>query len=230
MRARTAELEAFTYSVSHDLRAPLRAINGFAQVLEDEYSASLPAEGLRLLSVVRGNARRMGALIDDLLAFARAGRQDLNRARVDMEELVGAALDEVLPPAERERTDLELGPLPSCTGDAALLRQVWVNLLSNAVKFSAPRERRRIAVRAGTLDGCPSWEVEDNGVGFDMRYAGKLFEVFERLHGREFEGTGVGLALVRRIVTRHGGFIRAEGRPGHGATFTFTLGPESGGK
>jgi PAS domain S-box-containing protein len=227
--AKSRELESFAYSVSHDLRAPLRAIDGFSRMIEEDHAAGLDAEGQRLLGVVREAARRMGRLIDDLLAFSRAGRQDLKKARVDVGELVRSVLSEVLPDEERERTDLSIGDLPPVSADASLLRQVFVNLLSNAVKFSATRPRRSIAVSGRREDGRVIYDVEDNGVGFDMAYAGKLFGVFQRLHGREFEGTGVGLALAERIVSRHGGTISARGELERGARFTVSI-PEAGGE
>ncbi|MBP7677165.1 MAG: PAS domain S-box protein [Thermoanaerobaculia bacterium] len=227
--AKSRELESFAYSVSHDLRAPLRAIDGFTRMIEEDHAASLEAEGRRLLGVVREAARRMGRLIDDLLAFSRAGRQDLKRTRVDVGELVRSVVSEVLPEDDRQRTDVSIGDLPDVAADAALLRQVFVNLLSNAVKFSATRPRRSIVVTGRREDGRVVYDVEDNGVGFDMAYAGKLFGVFQRLHGREFEGTGVGLALAERIVSRHGGTISAWGELDRGARFTVSI-PEAGGE
>ncbi len=221
--AKSAELESFASSVSHDLRAPLRAIDGFSKILQEDHAAVLDADGLHVLTVIRENVLRMGRLIDDLLAFSRAGRHELRRGPVDMETLARSALDEVLPAAERERTDVRIGPLPEATGDAALLRQVWVNLLANAVKFSAGRERRRIEVTGERDAHGVVYSVTDNGIGFDMNYVHKLFAVFQRLHGREFEGTGIGLALAHRIVSRHGGSIRGASGPEGGAVFTFTL-------
>lgn len=226
--AKSKELESFAYSISHDLRAPLRAIDGFSRMVEEEYGARLDDEGRRLLGVVRGNARRMGQLIDDLLSFSRAGRSELRRSRVDVGELVRSVLAELLPEAETGRTDVVLGDLPPVMADPALLRQVFINLLSNALKFSATQTRRVLQVRARTEPGRVLFDVTDNGVGFDMRYAGKLFGVFQRLHGREFDGTGVGLALVERIVSRHGGTVTALGEVGKGATFTIAL-PDAGG-
>ena len=227
--AKSRELESFAYSVSHDLRAPLRAIDGFSRMIEEDHASGLEAEGLRLLGVVREAARRMGRLIDDLLAFSRAGRQDLKRTRVDVGELVRSVLAEVLPDGEREKTDVSIGDLPDVAADASLLRQVFVNLLTNAVKFSATRPRRSITVTGRREEGRVSYDVEDNGVGFDMTYSGKLFGVFQRLHGREFDGTGVGLALAERIVSRHGGTISARGELDRGARFTVSI-PEAGGE
>jgi signal transduction histidine kinase len=219
------ELEAFSYSVSHDLRAPLRAIDGFSSMLEQRSGAVLGDEGKRLLGIVRANTRKMATLIDDLLSFSRVGRSEMRFGRVDMGSLVLTVFDELVQdPAERTRISLDVGPLPQPQGDSSLLRLVWANLLGNAVKFSRGRERPEIRV-SGEVDGKRAiYRVSDNGVGFDMAYKGKLFGVFERLHGvSEFEGTGVGLALVHRIVTRHGGDISAVGEVNGGATFTFSL-------
>ncbi len=231
VRERTAELEAanrelesFSHSVSHDLRAPLRAIDGFSRLLEEEHARGIDEEGLRLLGVVRANTRRMGQLIDDLLAFSRAGRQELRRARVESGALVESVLAELLPAQRRASLELDVGPLPAVEGDPGLLRQVWQNLLDNAIKFTSNRPRARIAVRGERRDQFVELAVSDDGVGFDPRYVDKLFGVFQRLHAAtEFPGTGVGLALVRRIVERHGGTVGASGAPGKGATFTFTL-------
>jgi len=225
LEAANKELEAFSYSVSHDLRAPLRAIDGFSRIVQEDYADGLDNEGKRQLGVIRANAQKMGRLIDDLLAFSRAGRTELHRARVAMGLLVQAVFLEVVPnPEERERIDLSVGDLPDAWADPALIRQVWVNLLSNAVKFSRPRPRGEIKVSASRQDHRIVYHVEDNGVGFDMQYADKLFGVFQRLHStREFEGTGVGLALVQRIVHRHGGEVWGEGTVDGGATFSFAL-------
>ena len=219
------ELEAFSYSVSHDLRAPLRAIEGFSAMVVEHCGPQVDAEVQRLLGVVRTNARRMAQLIDDLLAFSRTGRSEIHRVPLNMEEMARSAFGEVVPePEERAKIDFRVGELPGADGDAALLRQVWINLLSNAVKFSSGREKPVVDVE-GSLDGEHAvYRVRDNGAGFDMAYVGKLFGVFQRLHGmKEFEGTGVGLALVQRIVGRHGGRVWAEGAVGRGATLSFAL-------
>jgi light-regulated signal transduction histidine kinase (bacteriophytochrome) len=225
---RTAELEAvnkelgsFTYSVSHDLRAPLRAIDGYGRMLEEDYAARLDGEGRRLLAVVRDNSRQMGRLIDDLLEFSRLGRQTPAKQSIDMTALAREAADEAV---RGTRTALEVGSLPAAAADRALLRQVWVNLIGNAVKYSGKSERPRVEI-GGHVDGEEGvYWVRDNGAGFDMRYAAKLFGVFQRLHGQdEFPGTGVGLAIVQRVVTRHGGRVWAEGKVGEGARFSFTL-------
>ncbi|HRY45178.1 MAG TPA: response regulator [Thermoanaerobaculia bacterium] len=231
VRTRTAELEtsiremeAFSYSVSHDLRAPLRAIDGYSALLESEASANLDAEGRELLRKVRASARTMSTLIDELLEFSRTGRSELRRTRLDMCEIVRSAFEQVTTPAERERVELRVDALPPADGDAALVRHVVTNLLSNAVKFSSGRERAVIEVGSRREGDRTAYFVKDNGAGFDMRYADKLFGVFQRLHSpAEFPGVGVGLAIVQRIVTRHGGTVSARGRVGEGAEFTFSL-------
>jgi light-regulated signal transduction histidine kinase (bacteriophytochrome) len=220
------ELEAFSYSVSHDLRAPLRAINGFAGIVIEEFGPQLPSEAQRYLDRVRLGGQRMGELIDDLLAFSRLSRQPLDRQRVDTGRLVREALAELRPVTDQRPLDLSLGPLPPCLGDPVLLKQVWINLLSNALKYT--RGRTPAAVEVGCERGPDNKDstffVRDNGVGFDMRYANKLFGVFQRLHrAEEFEGTGVGLAIVQRVVHRHGGRVWAEAEPDRGATFRFTI-------
>jgi PAS domain S-box-containing protein len=231
VQARTAELqsanhelEAFSYSVSHDLRAPLRAVNGYASILREEFAEQLDSEGRRLLHSVISESTRMGRLIDDLLAFSRLGRQSLQRSLIDMESVAGTVFAEL---AEREpgrMLRLSLEPIPPAWGDLAMMRQVWVNLLSNAIKYTSTREVAEIAVQCRAEGEQIAYCVQDNGVGFDMKYAGKLFGVFQRLHGAsEFDGTGVGLALVRRILLRHGGRVWANAEIDAGATFSFTL-------
>jgi PAS domain S-box-containing protein len=219
------ELDAYSYSVSHELRTPLRAIDGHAAVILEEHAGLLDDEGRRHFAQMRWNAQRMGRLLDDLLAFSRTGRTDLVFAAVDMTGAVKAAFDRVVTdPASASRISFSVGDLPKAVGDAELLSLVWENLLSNAVKFSAGRERPEIQVEGSLEAGEAVYRVRDNGVGFEMEYVGKLFGVFQRLHGhREFEGTGVGLALVRRIVLRHGGRVWADGMLDRGATFCFAL-------
>ena len=218
------ELEAFSYSVSHDLRAPLRAVDGFSQAVIEDFGAVLPEEGRRQLGVIRQSAQRMGQLIDDLLAFARLGRQELNRRTIDTEALVKAVLSEMGSPWPERRVEVRIGRLPASVGDLALLKQVWINLLSNALKYSRKRDQAVIEIGSVEIGGEPAFFVRDNGAGFDLRYAGKLFGVFQRLHRLdEFEGTGVGLAIVQRIVQRHGGRVWAEAAVERGATFFFTL-------
>lgn len=223
LAAANRELEAFAYSVSHDLRVPLRAVDGFSRLLIEEHAASLDGEARRLLGVVREQTLRMGQLIDDLLAFSRAGRTEMAMRSVDMRGLVGAAVDE-LTWADRASADVTLGEIPAARGDERLLHQVWMNLISNALKFHAPGAKPRVEISGEAAGDELVYTVRDRGVGFDMRYADKLFRVFQRLHSiREFPGTGVGLALVQRIVQRHGGRVWAEGTPGEGATFWFSL-------
>jgi PAS domain S-box-containing protein len=229
LEASNRELESFSYSVSHDLRAPLRAVDGYARMLEEDYAGTLDGEGRRLLAVVRAEAVRMGQLIDDLLSFSRTGRQALQVARVDMPALVKEVVATVAPAYPGAR--IEVGPLPQATGDRALLRQVWLNLVGNALKYSAKRTAPEVDIggRAGA-EAVEYW-VRDNGAGFDPRYAGKLFGVFQRLHGAaEFPGTGVGLAIVQRVVVRHGGRVWADGSPDKGATFGFALPATGGGR
>jgi signal transduction histidine kinase len=219
------ELEGFSYSVSHDLRTPLRAIDGFAAILEEDHHDALGPAGRQRLATIRKNTRRMGQLIDDLLAFARLGRAPMAAGKVDMAALVQDVIHELRAHGiGAENTEIEVKPLPPARGDTALLRQVWMNLLGNALKFSAAAGRPRIEVEGAVAGEECLYYVRDNGAGFDMKYYGKLFGVFQRLHGaEEYAGTGVGLAFVKRIIVRHGGDISAESAVGDGATFRFTL-------
>ena len=217
------ELEGFSYSISHDLRAPLRAIDGFAQLLRTRYAAVLDAEAMRLLDVVRDSGHRMATLIDDLLAFSRMGRRTLETKPLAMGVLVGECIAEVMR-ATPERPRIVVGPLPDCRGDPGLLRQVWVNLIGNAVKYSSHNPAACIEITGHVEAGECVYSVLDNGVGFDMQYYHKLFGVFQRLHRtEEFPGTGVGLAIVMRIVTKHGGRLWADAAVGRGANFLFSL-------
>jgi light-regulated signal transduction histidine kinase (bacteriophytochrome) len=223
-RGLNAELEAFSYSVSHDLRAPLRAIEGFGRILLDDHAERLDAEGRRVLDVIRKNIGKMGQLIDDLLAFSRLGRDAMTPSRVDMTTLARTVLQDIIAAETDRAIDARVADLPDALGDPTLLRQVWVNLLGNAIKYTRPRSPALIQVTGRTEDDEVVYTVTDNGVGFDMAYVGKLFMVFQRLHkASEFEGTGVGLALVQRIVMRHRGRVWAEARPDEGATFHFAL-------
>lgn len=219
------ELEAFSYSVSHDLRAPLRHIDGFVDMLRKDSAQNLDANGLRYLKIISDAARRMGALIDDLLVFSRMGRSEMRRTDVAAGELVAEVLTEMAKDFEDRKIEWDIGPLPQVNGDRAMLKQVWVNLISNAVKYSRGRSPAKIKIRCRENDSSQyEFSIQDNGAGFDMRYADKLFGVFQRLHHNEdFEGTGVGLANVQRIVSRHGGKTWAEGKVDIGATFYFTL-------
>jgi PAS domain S-box-containing protein len=224
------ELEAFSYSVSHDLRAPLRAVDGFTTVLEEEYNDKLDEEGRRLTGIIRENALRMGRLIDDLLAFSRAGRGELHVGPVNMRLLAESAFFELTTEGDRTRIEFTVDSVPEARGDPALLRQVWVNLISNAVKFSSRRERATIDVAGREEDGEIVYSIRDNGAGFDEKYSEKLFGVFQRLHGQnEFPGTGVGLAIVQRVIARHGGRVWARGKEDEGAVFFFSLPVKHGG-
>ena len=220
------ELDAFAYSVSHDLRAPLRAVDGYSRMIEEDYGGRLDAEGRRLLAVVRDASQRMGRLIDDLLGFSRVGRARLARASVDMAALVHEVRQEL---AGESSAPVEVGDMPDGFGDRALLKQVWTNLVHNALKYSGRRERPRVEIGGKRDAGETVYWVRDNGVGFDMKYYDKLFGVFQRLHGAdEFPGTGIGLAIVQRVVARHGGRVWGEGRTGDGAVFYFALPAEAG--
>jgi signal transduction histidine kinase len=222
LQAANKELEAFSYSVSHDLRSPLRAIGGFAQILDEDFGPRLDDEGRRLIGVIRDSSTGMERLIDDLLKFAQAGRAPLAAFELDMDALARGVIADLA--CTQPKARIELGKLPPGRGDAALLKQVWTNLIANALKYSARRDGARVEV-GGRAEGAEQvYWVKDNGAGFDMRYAEKLFKVFQRLHrAEEFEGTGVGLAIVQRVVARHGGRVWAEGNPGEGACFYFTL-------
>jgi signal transduction histidine kinase len=218
------ELESFSYSVSHDLRAPLRVIDGFSLALLEDYGTSLPAEGQDLLARVRQQAQRMAQLIEDLLEFSRLGRKPLDVTSVDLAALVQAVVQE-LQQADADRTvAVTVAPLPPAMGDRGLLRQVLTNLIGNAFKFTRQRPDARVEIGSRDDNGERVYYVRDNGAGFDMQYASKLFGVFQRLHpAADFEGTGVGLALVQRIIHRHGGRVWGEGQVNEGATFSFTL-------
>ncbi len=218
------ELESFSYSVSHDLRSPLRAIDGYSRIFEEDYSSILDSEGLRLLGVVRANSKKMGRLIDDLLSFARSGRKDLVAEEIDMHALVDEAWSEVQVDNLNPQLQFNNNVQAAVLGDRALIKQVLINLLSNAVKYSGPKEQPVIEIDSQVEGGEVVHHVKDNGVGFDMAYAHKLFGVFQRLHTTdEFPGTGVGLAIVQRIIVRHGGFVKAESQLGAGSTFSFSL-------
>ena len=217
-----AELESFSYSISHDLRAPLRALNGFASILAADEQEKLSAGGRALLGRIAHNAVRMGELIDDLLQFSRLGREALNCTEVDLSALAQSVADELREQHPAARVDV--AALPVVSGDAAMLRQVFANLIGNALKFSSGREDARVDIGVASRDGARAIRVRDNGAGFDMRYAQKLFGVFQRMHKEsEFPGTGVGLAIVKRVIERHGGRVWAEAAPGTGAAFYFTL-------
>jgi PAS domain S-box-containing protein len=224
------ELESFSYTVSHDLRAPLRAMNGFARILEEGHAEALDPEGRRLLRIILESSVKMGQLIDDLLTFSRLGQTPITRTRVDMARLAQEVIDELCQAGDSAAENFSVGALPLAQGDRALLRQVWANLVANAVKFSRPRPQPLVEVGCRDVDGEHRYFVRDNGVGFDMAYASQLFGVFKRLHKAEhFPGTGVGLAIVQRIVSKHGGRVWAESQEDRGATFYFSLPKEDGG-
>jgi signal transduction histidine kinase len=221
------DLEAFSYSVSHDLRAPLRAIDGYSQVVIDQFGPQLSEAGRRYLQTIRQGAQKMGALIDDLLSFARLNRQGLVKRTFDTGALVRTVLEELGSPWAGRSVDVRIGHLAPSLGDAVLLKQVWLNLLSNALKYTRKKETAVLEVGSNNNNGVDIFFVRDNGSGFDMRYADKLFGVFQRFHRAEdFEGTGVGLAIVQRIVHRHGGQVWAVSAIEKGATFFFTLEPK----
>lgn len=219
-----AELDAFSYSISHDLRAPLRAIDGFSKMLQDGFTDKLGEEGQRLLTVVRNNTMRMAKLIDDILAFSRVSHTDLARHAVNMEELADSVIADLTPSFENRDVKIGRGNLPPTHGDVSMLRQVFVNLLGNSIKFTLPKTQAKITLGSYDENNETVYFVQDNGVGFDMQYVNKLFGVFQRLHSNDkFEGTGIGLAIVKRIITRHGGRVWATGKENEGATIYFTI-------
>jgi PAS domain S-box-containing protein len=218
------ELEAFTYSVSHDLRGPLRAIDGFTRILQEDYQDKLDDNAKRVTKVVRDNTHKMGQLIDDLLTFSRLSRMDIQRSEVDMGTLANSIYHELTSADQRDRVSFKVNPLPRAYGDPTMIRQVWVNLISNALKFSAPKEKPEINIFSTNKEGITTYTIRDNGVGFDMRYVDKIFGVFQRLHNaRDFDGTGVGLAIVHRIIEKHGGKVSAESQLNEFALFNFSL-------
>jgi signal transduction histidine kinase len=225
LQASNQELESFAYSVSHDLRAPLRHVVGFSELLQRQASASLDEKSRRYVNTILESAMRMGNLIDDLLSFSRIGRAETRKSSVDLQQLVKEVVAEITQEAKGREISWKIGALPVCSGDRSMLKLVIINLLSNAVKFTSMRARAEIEI--GCADIGQQWVevfVKDNGAGFDMRYVHKLFGVFQRLHlPEQFEGTGIGLAIVQRIVLRHGGKVRAEGAVDGGATFYFSL-------
>ena len=219
-----SELEAFSYSVSHDLRAPLRAISGYSEILREEYSPQLDSEGHRIIQVILHNTKMMGQLIDDLLVFSKMARLEVIRKSVDMKSLALTCVEELSHGGRTEKYKIEIDNLPECTGDPAMLKQVWFNLIDNALKYSSKREKPEINI-GYMVDGdrC-HYFIKDSGTGFDTKYAKNLFGVFQRLHRQdEFEGTGLGLALAKRIINKHGGDIVADAVLHQGATFTFNI-------
>lgn len=219
------ELEAFTYSVSHDLMAPLRIIDGFSQVLIDDYRNKLDDDGFQTIQIIKRNATRMGELVNDLLNLTRLGKTNITKRRVDMNELVNNVIDEMRFSTNKLSAKIKLHPLPPAECDSVLIKQVWLNLLSNAIKYSKTRENPQIEIGVANVeDKPPVYYIKDNGIGFDMQFSEKLFGVFQRLHrAEEFPGSGVGLAIVHRIITRHGGTVWAHAKTNDGAVFYFTL-------
>jgi two-component system sensor histidine kinase/response regulator len=218
------DLESFSYSVSHDLRAPLRSIDGFSQILEDDFADRLGDEGRRIIRIIRGGSQKLDQLIVALLEFSRAGRTALHREPIDMTRLAEAAASEARALYTGPEPLIEIGEMPPVEGDATVMRQVWINLIGNALKYSAKRSQPRVEIGGRVANEEAIYRVKDNGAGFDMRYADKLFGVFQRLHSAEdFSGTGVGLAIVQRIIARHGGRIWAESAPDQGACFEFSI-------
>jgi two-component system sensor histidine kinase/response regulator len=221
------ELESFTYSVSHDLRAPLRHVDGFAQFLEEEYGPKIPEEAQSLVQKIRRGSQNMGRLVDDLLNLSRIGKKEITRQHTELAPLVDSVVAEIRMDNAGRKIEWQIELLPAVNCDPGLLKQVFVNLLSNSAKYTRRSENARIEVGQREANGATAIYVRDNGVGFNMKYAGKLFGVFQRLHRvEEFEGTGVGLATVARIIRKHGGSIWAEAEVNKGATFYFTLEPE----
>lgn len=218
------ELEAFSYSVSHDLRTPLRAVSGYSMMLKEDYETKLDQEANRIIDNIIHNTKMMGQLIDDLLTFSKMARLEVVNKSIDMKKLAQNCIGDLLQNEQRSSVEFTVGDLPSCNGDSSMLRQVWYNLFSNAIKYSSKKEKAVIEVGATTDKNMHVYYVKDNGEGFDMKYANKLFGVFQRLHRQdEFEGTGLGLALAKRIISKHGGDMWTEATLGKGATFYFSI-------
>jgi PAS domain S-box-containing protein len=224
LEAANSELQAFAYSVSHDLRAPLRAIDGFSKFVLEDYGTKLDQEGQRLLGLIRANTQKMDKLITDILSLSRVSRSEHKKSGIDMTKMALSMYNEVASPETQQKIEFIIDPLPGIFADPTFIKQVWINLLSNAIKFSSLSSGPEIKI-GGYNDGKSNvYYVRDNGVGFNPEYSHKLFGVFQRLHkATEFEGTGVGLAIVQRIILRHGGKVWAESREGYGATFYFSL-------
>lgn len=223
LQAVNKELESFSYSVSHDLRAPLRAINGYSTILQEDYAEKIDSEGLTALNSIKHNSKRMGALIDDLLAFSRLGRKEISMAEINMKALVKSIKDEDMS-LNSSKIIFTIHDLLSATGDQSLIKQVWINLISNAIKYSKQRTKINIEIGSSIKNNSIEYFVKDNGAGFDMQYYNKLFGVFQRLHSQEeFEGTGIGLAIVQKVISRHNGTVWADSKVDEGATFYFSL-------
>ncbi|HXA02485.1 MAG TPA: ATP-binding protein [Cytophagaceae bacterium] len=224
LKTMNKELESFSYSISHDLRAPLRSIHGYTNILSTEYVSKLDDEAKRLMNIILSNSKKMGQLIDDLLSFSRLGRKELMKQNIQMKNLVTEVWEELNNMEENRDIELILKDLKNASGDKSTIRQVWVNLISNALKFTRHQEKTVIEISAEEKEDSIIYRIRDNGTGFDMKYYDKLFGVFQRLHSQEeFEGTGVGLAIAHKIVAKHGGKIWADSKPNEGATFYFSL-------
>ncbi len=218
------EIESFSYSVSHDLRAPLRAIDGFSRILSEDYGGELGEEGKHVVDTIRKNTDKMGRLIDDLLNLSRIGRKEVNKEKVNMKELAIKVFNDLRIAVPARDIELNIGEIPSANVDPILIEQVWANLISNAIKYSKIKDKVIINIGSDTKDNEVIYFVRDNGVGFDMRYVAKLFGVFQRLHDeKDFEGTGIGLSIVKKIIIKHGGRVWAEGKVNEGATFYFSV-------
>ncbi len=219
------ELEAFSYSVSHDLRAPIRAISGFSKILSQDFADKLGQEGLKYLQLIINDSKRMGLLIDDLLAFSKLGRKEVSLSEINMTSLVEGIWSELLfDEATKIKIEFKLNSLPNAMGDPSLIKQVWINLISNAIKYSQYKEKTIIEISALKKEDVIVYSIEDNGAGFDMQYYDNLFGVFQRLHSQEeFDGTGIGLAIIQKIIHRHNGTVWAESKVEEGACFHFTL-------
>ncbi|PWS26624.1 two-component sensor histidine kinase [Pedobacter yonginense] len=218
------ELESFSYSVSHDLRAPIRAINGYTKILLEDYSESFDEDGNQVLDAIISNSKKMGLLIDDLLAFSKLGRKEVSLSAINMNELLESVLGEFITSSGKNNQKFEIKKLPPALGDKSLIRQVWINLISNAVKYSGHKPNPKIQIGSTTTGNAVTYYIKDNGAGFDMQYYDKLFGVFQRLHSQdEFEGTGIGLAIVHKVIIRHNGNVWATSVLGEGACFYFSL-------
>lgn len=223
LEAVNKDFEAFAYSVSHDLKAPLRAINGFTDILVKKYGDKIDDQGKELIGVIIANAKKMGQLIEDLLQFSRIGRKDLEVGECSMEEVVQKVITEAKNLNSGRKIEVTVEQLPPAKGDKNLLERVWESLISNAIKYSREKPETKITIGGSKADNEVIYFIKDNGAGFDMKYKDNLFKAFQRLHGSEFEGTGLGLANISRIITKHGGRVWAEGKVDEGATFYFSL-------
>ena len=224
LEAVNKELESFSYSVSHDLRAPIRAINGYTKIIAEDYGDKFDADGVKILQSVMNNSKKMGELIDDLLAFSKLGRKSLAFADIDMVELVATVREELLFEGDGNIPDFKIAALPAAKGDKSLIKQVWVNLISNAIKYASHKKNTTITIDSYKKDKLNVYYVKDEGAGFDMQYYDKLFGVFQRLHSQEeFEGTGIGLAIVQKIINKHNGTVWAESTLNIGSCFYFSL-------